>query len=259
MAFDSVRSIFRTPDFLPLLSASAFFPRSAEKTPPASSTNFLGVFMRHFILSTLLPVAAFAQSGPEAGAHEVPFASAGNVIELAIENTSSIPQSPVTVSAATLPAWLMLEPRESALGDLPGRTEKTARFTFAVDRTAPVNSDYTVVFTVSGNQGQAWSKTVSIRIAPPESFELFQNYPNPFNPTTSIAYQLPHESRVRLVIYDLLGKEVSTLVNGHRSAGYHQETWDASGAASGLYVYRMTARSEEGKEWVQTRAMMVLR
>lgn len=211
--------------------------------------------MKQFLLSfLLLPAVAVGQE-----VYQIPFASSGNVIELTIGNTSSIPQSSVTVGAATLPAWLALEPPSSAVGELAGRSEKTARFTFAVDKTAPVNTDHVLMFTVNGERGQSWSKTVAFRIAPPETFELFQNYPNPFNPTTTIAYQLPSAARVRIAIYDLLGREVATVADADRPAGYHQETWDASETASGLYMYRITARSEEGKEWVETKAMMVLR
>lgn len=207
----------------------------------------------------LLPAMAAGQSMRSQGVFEIPFASTGHVIELTVENASSIPQSSVTISTGAIPAWLTLEPRDIALEELAGRAERTARFTFAVDRTAPVNSDHALVFTVNGDQGQAWSKTITLRIAPPESFELFQNYPNPFNPTTTIAYQLPLESRVRLVIYDLLGKEVSTLVDGHRSAGYHQAEWDASSVSSGLYVCRIMATGHDGSEMVQNRMMMLVR
>lgn len=231
-----------------------------SKSPRQITTITKGVGMNHLIIPFfLLPATAAGQSIMSHGAIEIPFASAGHVIELTIENASSIPQSSITVNAAALPAWLTLEPREYALGALPGRTGKTARFMFAVEKAAPVNTDHTLTFTVNGSPGQTWSKGVTIRIAPPASFELFQNYPNPFNPTTSIAYQLPLESRVRLVIYDLLGKEVSTLVDGHRSAGYHQVEWDASDASSGLYVCRIMATGHDGREMVRNRMMMLVR
>jgi hypothetical protein len=77
--------------------------------------------------------------------------------------------------------------------------------------------------------------------ATPTEFLLSQNYPNPFNPSTTIMYELPKGSYVRLVVYDMLGKEVSTIVNGTRPAGTHTVQFDGSGLPSGMYLYRLVA------------------
>ena len=74
-----------------------------------------------------------------------------------------------------------------------------------------------------------------------KQFELYQNYPNPFNPTTKIKYQIPSEEKVLLKIYDVLGREVKTLVNEIRSAGVHEIEFNASSLASGIYFYRISA------------------
>ncbi len=74
-----------------------------------------------------------------------------------------------------------------------------------------------------------------------KQFKLFQNYPNPFNPNTKIKYQIPLEEKVTLKIYDILGREVSTLVNEIKSAGIHEINFNASNLASGVYFYRITA------------------
>jgi hypothetical protein len=76
--------------------------------------------------------------------------------------------------------------------------------------------------------------------AMPTEFALEQNYPNPFNPATTIRYALPQESRVSLVIYNLVGQQVATLVEETQSPGYHAVTFNADGIASGLYLYRLT-------------------
>ncbi len=73
------------------------------------------------------------------------------------------------------------------------------------------------------------------------TFELGQNYPNPFNPTTVISYELPTNSFVTLKIYDVLGREVASLVNEHENAGIHTLTFNASGLPSGVYLYRIQA------------------
>ncbi len=77
--------------------------------------------------------------------------------------------------------------------------------------------------------------------AQPSTFALLQNYPNPFNPTTEIRYQLSAISKVSLKVYDLLGREVETLVEGEMTAGAHRVTFDASRFASGIYFYRLKA------------------
>lgn len=73
----------------------------------------------------------------------------------------------------------------------------------------------------------------------PRSFYLHQNYPNPFNAGTIIAYEIPRTSHVRLTIYDLLGREVATLVNEQQTTGTHRVAWRGEGIASGLYFYEL--------------------
>jgi len=75
----------------------------------------------------------------------------------------------------------------------------------------------------------------------PEQFGLLQNYPNPFNPSTIISYQLPKQTHVTLKVFDVLGRELATLVNEEQTVGYKSVTWDASKMPSGMYFYRMTA------------------
>jgi endo-1,4-beta-xylanase len=75
----------------------------------------------------------------------------------------------------------------------------------------------------------------------PTSFELAQNFPNPFNPSTVIRYQLPAAGHVTLKIYDILGREVTTLMDGKQNAGYYSVTFNAGKYSSGVYFYRLTA------------------
>jgi len=75
----------------------------------------------------------------------------------------------------------------------------------------------------------------------PEGYSLSQNYPNPFNPTTTIEFAIPKASRVTLVVYNMLGQEVATLVSGQFGAGQYSTPFNAAKLASGTYIYRLTA------------------
>jgi hypothetical protein len=77
----------------------------------------------------------------------------------------------------------------------------------------------------------------------PYKFSLSQNYPNPFNPSTVINYSLAASERVQITVYDLLGKEIKTLVNEVKGPGSHQVTFNASGISSGVYFYKISAGS----------------
>ncbi|MFA5832901.1 MAG: fibronectin type III domain-containing protein [Bacteroidota bacterium] len=81
----------------------------------------------------------------------------------------------------------------------------------------------------------------------PTVYSLSQNYPNPFNPSTTIKFGLPEASTVSLKIYDVLGREVVTLVNSQLAAGYYSYQWNASGLSTGMYIYRITATSSDGE------------
>jgi len=75
----------------------------------------------------------------------------------------------------------------------------------------------------------------------PASFALEQNYPNPFNPATNIRFSLPKEVNVSLKVYDVLGREIATLMNGVKQPGTYEVIWDARGVPSGVYFYRLAA------------------
>ena len=88
----------------------------------------------------------------------------------------------------------------------------------------------------------------------PQGFVLHQNYPNPFNPNTVVSYQLSVVSNVKLAVYDIVGREVAVLVNERKVPGSYEVRFDATGLASGVYFYRITAG-----DFAQTRKMIVLK
>ncbi len=85
-------------------------------------------------------------------------------------------------------------------------------------------------------------------------YTLMQNYPNPFNPVTNISFTLPEKANVKLTVYNILGKEIATLINGNLSAGEHTVSFDASNLSSGVYFYRIQAGN-----FTSTRKMTYLR
>ena len=88
----------------------------------------------------------------------------------------------------------------------------------------------------------------------PTDFTLAQNYPNPFNPTTQISYQLPVDSRVSIAVFDMLGRQVATLVDEQMAAGRHSVTFDAGNLSSGIYLYRLQAGNT-----VMTRKLTIMK
>jgi uncharacterized delta-60 repeat protein len=95
-------------------------------------------------------------------------------------------------------------------------------------------------------------QTISSEI--PESFSLSQNYPNPFNPSTVISFKLAVNSYAKIIVYDILGNEISTLVNERLKAGTYEAEWDGSNFSSGVYYYKLIAG-----DFVETRKMILVK
>ena len=98
----------------------------------------------------------------------------------------------------------------------------------------------------------------------PSEFTVNQNYPNPFNPSTTISYQMPSEGRVKVGVYDMLGREVALLQDEEVASGYHAVVWDAANnrgtrVASGMYLYRITAQLRNGRTFVETKRMSLVK
>ena len=116
-----------------------------------------------------------------------------------------------------------------------------------------MNDDIKKVFGIgkSSNKGQENNLI-------PKTYNLYQNYPNPFNPTTKIAFDLPKDAKVKLVIYDILGREMKTLVNNEfRTAGKYITEFNGSNLASGVYFARILVN--EGKDFISVKKMVLLK
>ena len=91
-------------------------------------------------------------------------------------------------------------------------------------------------------------------VALPETFSLDRAYPNPFNPTTTLSFAIPVDSEVSLSVYNLQGREVSTLIDANMDAGYHSVVWNADSYSSGVYFMKLVAG-----EYVNTQKLMLIK
>ena len=99
-----------------------------------------------------------------------------------------------------------------------------------------------------------FSKTLEVNFGSPINFELIQNYPNPFNPSTTISFNLPKSGEVILSIYNLIGEEIKTLVEGFREAGTYTVNFNAKGHPSGMYLYRLSTNG-----FTETKKMLFMK
>jgi hypothetical protein len=195
--------------------------------------------------------------------YSVPANSKGNQVMLTIANESQyVSAEDVEVRAVKHSTAVTFKPESQFLKVVPAQKESDVVFVFDVGRNARINSQDTLEFTISEKTGLTWNKRVLVTYTAPKTFSLEQNFPNPFNPTTTLYYQLPTASRVSIVVYDLLGREVKRLVDEVKEAGYHEARFSASGIATGVYLYRMTAEPINGgggNNYVSTKKLIVLK
>ncbi len=131
-------------------------------------------------------------------------------------------------------------------------------------------SDGTILY--AGTGGGVWRRPISEMPTPvltrteqiPTRFALYQNYPNPFNPSTIITYDIPIPARVVLTVYDILGREVKTLVDASEPAGVHRIQWNSLNVAgqhvaSGVYFYRIVAEGNDGERFVSIKKLVLLK
>jgi len=126
--------------------------------------------------------------------------------------------------------------------------------------TPSVTTDY--VLATTGTVNSSRTITVTAVVAGvgdpagtlPAAYGLGQNYPNPFNPATTISYQLPERTFVRLSVYDVMGRQVASLVDGEKPAGEYSVQWDALGMPTGVYFYRIQAGG-----FTQTKQLLLVR
>ncbi len=190
---------------------------------------------------------------------QIPFASADNTISLNIQNSSSMAAKNVSVTFNHLSTWLNFKSNSASIKDVSPNSSGEAEFTFSVDKKAPVEKDTTLTATISTSYGQTWTKDITVEVAAPKDYQLYNNFPNPFNPSTKIAFDLPKASHVKLVIYDIVGREVAQVADADYPAGYTELTWNGINkngvtVSSGVYLYRIST-----DKWSNVKKMMMLK
>lgn len=128
---------------------------------------------------------------------------------------------------------------------------------------SPVLRIYDSVFEVAGIQATL-SAVSSTIVNTPKDFSLDQNYPNPFNPSTTIRFNVGKRAKVSVVLFDVTGKEVTTLVNDSKEAGSYNVRWNGTSGkgasvASGTYFCRLLATVDDGSTTMETKKMALIK
>ncbi len=140
-----------------------------------------------------------------------------------------------------------------------GTTNEPKNYSFEDKKLNTGKYDYRLRQLDYNNQETVFNLNNSVEVGIPNKSDLSQNYPNPFNPITKIDYNITYNSKVTLKIFDITGREISTLVNETKEAGYYTVQFNASEYASGTYFYRLTTE-ESGKEnFVMTKRMILIK
>jgi hypothetical protein len=135
-----------------------------------------------------------------------------------------------------------------------GTTSEPTLYSFTDNNLLPGEYNYRLKQMDYNNNFSYFELKEAIIINPPSKYNLSQNYPNPFNPITKIDFDLPVESIVMIVLYDITGREIKTILNESRTAGYYTIIFDGSELTSGNYFYKLTAG-----EYSATKKMVIIK
>ena len=185
----------------------------------------------------------------------------GNMIIITLENESKVSKAKnIEVKLVNSPQALIFNQSLKHIKIINGSNEKDVSFSFDIKRNVESNKRDTIEFAITGT-GINLKKSFIINYTAPKEYALSQNFPNPFNPATTIRYDLPFDSKVSLKVYDILGKEVKTLVEKEETAGYKEIKFNGSSLASGVYIYRLTANNpaNQNASFVSIKKMMMIK
>ena len=139
-----------------------------------------------------------------------------------------------------------------------GTTNEPKNYSFDDKKLSTGKYNYRLKQLDYNNKATLFDLSNAVEIGKPKKFELSQNYPNPFNPITKIDYNLPFNGNVTLNIYDISGREITTLVNNTQEAGFYTVQFNANNFASGTYFYRISASNGQ-ENLVMTKRMLLIK
>ena len=219
-------------------------------------------FQTVFVLMLLItaPAIVFAQPAKKMGeVYQIPFATSGNRIDLAVANSGTADLERVRVVSVVKPDWIRLDTEEVLLSRVEVDADGIASFGFSVDRGAPVGERGMLRFDIVSGEEVVGVKEFVLSVEAPAEAALDQNFPNPFSYTTTIGYDVPQAGTVQMGIYDMLGRRVELALDEEKPAGHHAFIWDASGVASGIYMYVLKTTGNEGEVQLLRNKMIVVR
>ena len=213
------------------------------------------------LLIILLSVLNYAQN-----TYSIQPGVKNNQIVLELSNVSSTESANnLEVKVISNSKNLTFNQTEQKIENIIQGTATEATFTFDVDYNIGKTEADTIEFLITDNKSIYLTKQFILEYSLPTEYKLEQNYPNPFNPTTKIRYTIPRSTEyysvlqnVILKVYDVLGNEVTTLVNEQKAPRYYEVDFSISGGASrlasGVYIYRLQAGN-----FISTKKMMVIK
>lgn len=197
--------------------------------------------LKHAALIVCIALFFLERAHASVTTYQVEPKSTGNTITLDVTNKLTSPLTNLSVVVLRRPGWVNVKNANVDAASLPVESTGHISVTFDVLQGVQRGEAGDVTIALFAGKSLIMQKTISLTVAVPTKYELAQNYPNPFNPSTTIHYQVPADGFITLKVFDLLGREVATLVNEEQKADYYKVTFDAGRLASGVYFYRLQA------------------
>ncbi|MCH7964009.1 MAG: choice-of-anchor B family protein [Bacteroidetes bacterium] len=233
-----------------------------NKNPSGNPVAIGSISVNADIISLTIPLSSIEDDGNMAIAGFGGHFDAGAGGPTSIDYIPDVGHGTIGVNPFSDLPWLSLSSMEGSLNSGEADTIEVTFDTNGLEKNQTYNGFIAVTTNVAGNEFV--TIPVSLFTGPPVSvdeeelvpigFELMQNYPNPFNPSTIIKYSVPENGFVKLSVYNLVGEEVSVLVNQEVDAGFYEVTFNAANLSSGIYFYRLQAGNT-----IQIKKMVLLK